>query len=208
MRICLLLAILIASIHAFADENIAVMGVIGDKIIMRVDGSIRTLSMHETSPEGIRLLSIDSEHRQVLLDVNGKKKRYILGAGTESSRGSTIIKPDKIGMYRVDGRINNNKVSFIVDTGATFVTINQAVADKLNIDKSEAKLRGQAETGNGMIPIYVVGRNKVEVGGLVLKNIDIAVHEGKYPKQALLGMSFLKKVKIEHVSGSLRLKKR
>lgn len=204
----LFLVFIIVSLCTVAEEGIAVMGLIGDKAMMKINGAHRTLSIDETSPEGVTLLSIDAKRRYVMLDINGKREKYLLGVGTDSGSQSVIIKPDEVGMYRINGKINDKEVPFIVDTGATFVTINKNVADRLDIDESDAKLKGTAETANGEIPIYVVSMDKIEIAGLTIKNVDVAVHEGEYPSKVLLGMSFLKKVKMEYINESLRLDKR
>ena len=206
-RVCAGITLAITCVQVIAEPDIAVTGLIGERALLRINGNYHTLAVEESGPAGIRVLSIDKGRRYVVLNVNGERRKFLLGAGTGSGRQSVTIKPDRAGMYRIEGKINDTKVPFIVDTGATFVTINRNMADELGINESHAKMKGQAETVNGKVPIYIVGMARVEVAGLTIEGVDIAVHKGDYPSIALLGMSFLKKTSMEHVGDNLRLKK-
>ncbi len=63
----------------------------------------------------------------------------------------------------------------------------------------------ESETANGLVTIYIVKLASVEIGGIKINNVEVAIHEGEFPSQVLLGMSFLKQIKMEREGSILSL---
>ena len=63
------------------------------------------------------------------------------------------------------------------------------------------------ETACGMIDAHSVTLQSVNVGGLRVDNVPATVVEGTYPATILLGMSYLRHVKIQEHDGMLSLSK-
>jgi len=102
------------------------------------------------------------------------------------------------------------KTNFIVDTGATFTIINTALAKKLGLNLNNAQTV-KLMTGNGLIKASKTYVKSIEVGGLTVKNVEVAIADMGTSKElpGLLGMSFLKnfKVTIDKSAGKLTLEK-
>jgi aspartyl protease family protein len=62
----------------------------------------------------------------------------------------------------------------------------------LGIDFKNNSRVAESETANGLVTIYIVKLASVEIGGIKINNVEVAIHEGEFPSQVLLGMSFLK----------------
>lgn len=191
--------------HAHAAE-VRIMGLFSNKAVLMIDGNRRILAAGETSPEGVKLISADSE--TAVLEINGQRQERRLGTHIGSSftaakKRSTRITPTG-GMYMSDGRINNRSVEFLVDTGATFVVMNSQYADRLGVDYQEGQL-GMVETASGMEKAWQVKLDSVSVGPVQVRNVDGMVLEGAMPSKVLLGMSFLSRVEMERVGTVLVL---
>ena len=191
-------------------QDILVQGLFRDMVIVRVDGNRRKLSIGETSPEGIKLISSTSE--QAILEVNGKRGIYTLGGEVRASfsspeKAQAMIR-SKHGMYSVSGFVNRQPIDFLVDTGATWIALNENHAYKLGINFRYIGKPGWVSTASGKAKVYKIKLDNVRIGGIVLTNVDAAVLEGNSPEVALLGMSFLNRVSMKHEGNLLVLEKK
>lgn len=191
--------------------DITVVGLFSGKAVVTVNrGAPRTLSVGEQTPEGVRLVSADS--RQAVLEVEGKRLTLEMGQHFETaeqtgSRSSVTLAPDARGHFVVDGQVNGAPMRFLVDTGATFVSLPAAEASRLGIDLRGAR-RGVSQTANGPVTVYRVTLESVTIGGVTIYNVEASVHESRGLDIALLGMSFLNRTEMRRDGGSLTLTKR
>ena len=131
----IVLVVSLAPSLGFAVDKISVLGLFKDKAIINVDGKQRVLKVGEPSPEGIVLISANSE--EAVMEVDGETASYRLGShiGTiydKPAEGPVVqIWPDSYGMYNIIGNINSYPVTFLVDTGATLIAINKNEARRL-----------------------------------------------------------------------------
>ena len=190
--------------------DIVVLGLFKNKAIVQIDGKQRTLKKGKASPEGIILISADSE--TVILEIDGKQKEFKLGRHIGSSYKQKKQAEAKImpvnGMYSITGFINGQPVTFIVDTGATWVSMNVHHARSLGINFRYIGKRSYVSTANGMVPIYKITLNKVRVGEIELTNVAAGVIEGNSPTQVLLGNSFLNRVEMQRQGQVMLLKQK
>ena len=100
--------------------------------------------------------------------------------------------------------MNRVPVRFMVDTGATMVSLPQRDADRLGIDYRAGR-RASTHTANGVATVYVVKLDTIRIGDIELHNIDALVHEGGGLDQALLGMSFLNRVSMQRDGATMTL---
>lgn len=191
--------------------DVTVVGLFSGKAVVTVNrGAPRTLSVGEQTPEGVRLLSADS--RQAVLEVEGKRLTLEMGQHFETaeqtgSRSSVTLAADSRGHFMVDGQVNGAHVRFLVDTGATFVSLPASEAARLGIDLRGAR-RGVSQTANGPVTVYRTTLESVSVGGVTLYNVEAAVHDSRGLDVALLGMSFLNRTEMRRDGLSLTLTKR
>lgn len=197
---------------SFAVDKIVINGLFKDEAIVSIDGKQRVLRKGKASPEGVLL--IESNSKEAIIEIDGQQKAYVLGTefGGNFSRPTSgkklIITPDSGNMYNIHGSINGFPVAFVVDTGATLVSMNSNVAKKLGIDYKLNGQRGLSNTASGQSKIYIINLKKVKVGDIELYNVKGAVHEGSFPLTTLLGMSFLGKLDMKREGRIMELEKK
>src|SRR6478672_2613402 len=136
MRIASLLAALALAAPAAATE-VNVIGLFPGKAVVVIDrGAPRTLSVGDTVG-GVKLLAADSKGATV--EVDGRRDTLQMGQHFESAaqtgeRRSVTLAPDDRGHYVADGQVNGAHVRFLVDTGATLVSLPSTEATRLGID--------------------------------------------------------------------------
>jgi len=205
--------ILLAGMESLsAVEKITVLGLFRDRAVVRIDGKQRILSPGKASPEGVLLIRANS--REAVLEVDGRRDTYTLGDHIGSSfkkpAGGNIstIAPDGNGMYWVNGSINGFQVSFVVDTGATLISMNRHEATRIGLNYKLEGRESTSSTAAGMSKIYIVNLDSVRVGDIELEDVRAAVHDSDYPEAVLLGNSFLNRVKLNRDGRILTLEDR
>ncbi|MFT5395922.1 MAG: aspartyl protease family protein [Gammaproteobacteria bacterium] len=207
------LLVLLVSNPAIAIEKIVINGLFKNKAIVTIDGKQRVLKKGKASPEGVLLIEANS--KQAIIEIEGNQEVYMLGThiGSNKTKKPTggeklIIVPDRGGMYSLSGSINGSPVSFVVDTGASAVSMNSNVAKRLGIDYKLTGKKGMSYTASGKDEIYIVKLKRVRVGNIELQNIEGVVHEGGFPVTTLLGMSFLGKLDMKREGRIMELEKK
>ena len=208
-----LMLALLAPTPAAAVERIEVMALFKDRAVMRLDGRQRMLVAGERSPEGVLLLEADANGAMV--EVDGERRTLGLGnrisssyAPPEGAEDIVHVGPDNRGMYVLNGSINGFQVRFLVDTGASHIAINSRLARRLGLQYMVEGRQGVTSTASGMTTSYQVSLDSVRVGDIELRGVAATVLDGDFPREALLGMSFLGKVDINRDGGILQLKRK
>jgi aspartyl protease family protein len=210
-RHCIAAALCVAAAGIAHATNVNVIGLFPGKAVVVIDGGApRTLSVGNRTPEGVLLVSADS--KSATLEIDGKRETLEMGQHVENaaqtgSRSSVTLSTDASGHYITAGRVNGGEVRFMVDTGATMVTLPYADARRLGIDLSRAR-PATSMTANGPVQVYRVKLDTVQVGDLVMTNVDGIVHSGNALDIALLGMSFLNRTEMRREGANLMLIKR
>jgi len=195
-----------------AVDKIVVVGLFKGKAIVQLDGKQRVLIAGKPSPEGVILISANSE--EAVLEVDGVRDRYTIGTHIGSSfKGPTgqktvSIAPDSQGMYWVSGSINDFQVKFMIDTGATLISMNKHQAKRIGLDYKMKGVQSLSSTASGIAKIYLVKLKKVKIGDIELHDVKGAVHDSDFPQVILLGNSFLSKVDMLREGALLQLQKK
>lgn len=213
--LCLTLTSVANAVRYKTDIDVVVMAIFGDTVILTVDGNKHKLKVGDKTPEGIKLVAVDSD--EVILRINKKNSSHSLGSQTSFDNTKTLTPKNKKNatakiwpqndMYVTQGSINNFSVQFMVDTGATWVAMSEVVAKRLGINYYRGR-KGYAGTASGVAAIYKVTLDKVKVGGIELRNVPAAVISGYGSHQVLLGNSFLKRCEMTRTKSVMILKKK
>lgn len=189
--------------------EVTVLGLFKNRAVLRIDGVQHILKVGETSPEGVHLLAASADAATFLDD--GVEKTAPLGdhialGFTPSQRSEQVVlSRGRGGMYLVPGMINGRSVDMMVDTGATFVSMNRAVARHLGLRYREDGQEVRMSTASGETVGYKLALRSVRIGGIELSDVEAVVSDSDYPEITLLGMSFLGKLDIEHRQGGTML---
>lgn len=186
-----------------------VVGLTAGKAVLTIDGKPRTLGVGAVSPEGVRLVAASSDG--AVVEIDGRRQALTLGSGTYRANSSpsagAILAGDARGHYFTTGSINGVGVKFLVDTGATLISLSDREAKRLGVNYLRGE-RGMVATANGPAAVYRTKLDEVRVGDIVLHNVDAWVIEGDRLSTALLGMSFLNRVDMKRDGANLVLTKR
>ena len=202
---CLLFGV--SCVHA-ADVGLA--GVFPGKALLTINGgSPRIVAVGAKTDEGVKVISIEGE--TATLEVDGKKRVLRVGqnvASQPSGSGpaSATLTADLAGHFITTGSVNGTSVRFIVDTGASMISLGASDARRVGIDASKGQV-GMANTANGQAMVSRVKLDTVRVGDIVLNNVDALVHQQDMPV-VLLGMSFLNRMEMQRNGDTMTLKKR
>lgn len=105
--------------------------------------------------------------------------------------------------YVASGSINGVEVTFMVDTGATTVSIPAHLSDKLGLRSGAPQM---VNTANGVVETRATTIHELRLGTITLNNVRANINPGMHGDEILLGMSALKNIEFTHRDGTLTLK--
>jgi len=206
----LLLLALCTSYMERVWADVGLIGIVSNKAIVSIDGApARTLSPGQEYM-GVTLVSVQGETATLLID--GKRRTMRIGQNAigdpnGSPDASVTLVADRRGMFRTTGAINGTPIKFLVDTGASMVSLGASDARRLGLNLENAP-KNSFSTANGRVLKYVIKLDTVKLGDIVLHNVDCAVNPDQDMPYALLGMSFLSRVNMLREGDAMTLKKR
>ena len=190
--------------------DITVSGLFTNKAVVQIDGGpLQTLSIGQKTPQGVVLVSVDRE--SATFDVDGTRMTLGLGRARMSATPPVVesvsITADVRGHFTADGQVNGQTVRFVVDTGASLVSIPVSEARRLSLDYQKGQ-KARMNTANGATTGYLVQLDTVKVGGITLHGVDAVVIEGTGFGSPLLGMSFLNRMNMKREGDIMTLTRR
>ncbi len=124
----------------------------------------------------------------------------------QASGRSLDIPRDARGHFAADGRIDGQRINFMVDTGASVVALNEKSAARFGLRPSRSDYNATVSTANGTIKAARTRLAMVELGGLVVRDVEALVLPDEALSENLLGLSFLSKLKrFEYANGKMVL---
>lgn len=190
--------------------EIQILGLMTGKAVVQIDGGKqRTMSVGDTTPDGVKLISANSQ--QAVFEVNGKRQTMTMGAtmmfagggGIPADRQRAVLAGNNQGHFVTAGSINGIGVRFLVDTGATVVAMSMDEAKRLGINY-QAGQKTMTMTANGVVPSYKVKLDSVKVGEIDLTNVDGMIVPAPMGV-VLLGMSFLNRTEMKRDGDQMTL---
>jgi aspartyl protease family protein len=191
-----------------STPGVAYNGRLGNRALLVIGGQPKTVGVGETV-EGVRLVALQDDTAQVV--ANGQRLSLRLGAAPISLGGSSgpapgtrvVLTADLGGHFFGAGTINGRAVRFMVDTGATVVSLSQAEADRIGLPFRDAP-RAVASTANGEVPVHRVMLQSVRLGDVTVPMIEAVVMPAAMP-HVLLGNSFLQRFQFKRENDVLTL---
>ncbi len=98
------------------------------------------------------------------------------------------------GHFRADARINGRPLRMMVDTGASMVLIPFERAAAIGIDPELLRFSMLVSTANGTTTVAPVRLTTVQVGPIVVRDVEAAVARRNRLATPLLGMSFIEEM--------------
>lgn len=117
------------------------------------------------------------------------------------------IQADRSGHFLVRGRINGTPVTFLVDTGATRVTLSEADARRAGLRPLATDFTHRVNTARGPAMTAAATLRSIEVGPIEVRDVPALVVDSDLGV-SLLGMSFLNRLSRYSVEdGALELRR-
>ena len=192
-------------------QTVSLSGSMANKALLVIDGTPRTVATGSTQA-GVKLVSVNTA--EAVVEINGKRVLLTQGGtpvnlGGEASAGSglqVVLNASSGGHFVSSGSINGKTVRFMVDTGATFISISQQEADRIGLNYKSGT-RGYSQTANGPVPVFRTTLDSVRVGDVQVFNVDAVVIPMPM-EMVLLGNSFLSRFQMRRDNDVMRLEKR
>ncbi len=193
-----------------ATPVLRVMALFADKAMISIDGKNTVMNKGDVV-QGVTLVSANGRNATLRMP-DGRVQILTLN----SSIGAAYKKPVRRkltifsggnGMFMTSGLINGHSIGFILDTGASFISMSSQQAERLHIAYKKGR-RGLVQTASSTVPVWHIVLDRVKVGNISVANVEAVVLPGNSPPRALLGMSFLKHVKLRRNGSAMTIEQK
>jgi aspartyl protease family protein len=215
-RILAALCLFVAG-SAGAQTHVTVSGVMSDKALLSVNGAQPRVVRPGEIIGGVRLVGVGAQGVEIVLD--GRRHVLAIGQGVHAPSGKAatdagtppagrvVLTADGQGHFIASGTVNGLPVRFMVDTGASLVTLPGSVARRAGVNLSGAT-PVVVNTANGQARAQRVVLNSVKIGQISINLVEALVLDDAALAQPLLGMSFLNRTNMLREGDTLVLTQR
>jgi aspartyl protease family protein len=206
------LGLSLALCGAAQAESVALAGMLGSKALLVVNGSApKTVAAGETHL-GVKVISTSGD--EAVIELSGKRQTLRVGESPVSqggnggaSGGSRIVLTESGGgHFMTTGQINGRAAQFMVDTGATFIAMGIADAERMGLNYKSGQ-SVHMSTANGESTGYHIKLSSVRIGDVSVYEVDAVVIPQAMPF-LLLGNSFLSRFQMKRENSVMTLDKR
>jgi aspartyl protease family protein len=129
--------------------------------------------------------------------------REVTGRIALDSAREVVLMRNRQGHYLATGQINGEVVEFLLDTGASDVSIPATIAARARLERGPAV---SYQTANGTITAYQTRIPLLELGNIALHDIRASINPHMQDETILLGMTFLKHLEFTQRGDTLILR--
>lgn len=116
-------------------------------------------------------------------------------------RRTLVLEANRQNHFVTAGLINGQRVTLLLDTGATTVTVPDDMRRRLGLQRGA---EGIAYTANGRVKVYRTHIDRLRIGEIELESVEANLNPGMNGGDAiLLGMSALSQVQFTQRDGKL-----
>jgi len=113
----------------------------------------------------------------------------------------TVIAMRADGHFWVKAQLNGEPVDFMIDTGATYTTVPQSVAQRTGLAASEDGEGRLLDTANGTVVARMGLAHSLRLGTIEASDLPLAVLPDTQNDTAVIGMNLLSQMKSWRVEG-------
>ena len=113
------------------------------------------------------------------------------------------LRRNRFGHYLAVGSINGQRVEFLLDTGASDVSIPAGLARHLGLQAGAPRVY---QTANGPITAYATLLDELRIGEIMLRDVRASINPAVDDIGILLGMSVLKQLEFTQRGDTLILR--
>lgn len=122
------------------------------------------------------------------------------GQAIATDGGALEFRRDKSGHFPIEAQVNGRLIRFVLDTGATRVSLTPADARALGFDPADLEFVLPVETANGSTFAAPIELDLIEIGSIRVERLSALVMAAD-GDQSLLGMNFLNRLSGFSVEG-------
>ena len=213
-RCVALVAVTLISSGAAHAGAVALVGMLGSKALLVVDGTPpKTVAVGDTY-QGVKVISTSGD--QAVVEQSGKRATLRVGDAPVSFGGNMgagraggtriVLTAGTGGHFMTTGQINGKAVQFMVDTGATAVAMSAVDAERAGINYKNGQ-PVMMSTANGTAEGFRIKLSSVRIGDVEVFDVDAVVTPLAMPYM-LLGNSFLTRFQMTRENDQMTLVKR
>jgi aspartyl protease family protein len=194
-------------------QSVALQGMLGNRALLIVDGGAPTSVAPGASHQGVKVIATRGD--EAVIEVAGQRRTLrvgespasVGGAGASALRGNRVVlTAGSGGHFTTPGAINGRATQFLVDTGATAVSLGAAEAERMGIAYRDGR-PVQLGTANGVATGWLVRLASVRVGDVEVFDVEAVVGQQAMP-YVLLGNSFLTRFQMRRENDQMVLERR
>lgn len=114
-----------------------------------------------------------------------------------------VIRSNRAGHYLLPGTINGEQVTFLLDTGATQVSVPAHLQERLGLTPGNSM---RSMTANGPVTVRATNIDELAIGPFLFQNVSGHLNPGFQGNEILLGMSVLRQLEFTQSGGTLTLR--
>jgi aspartyl protease family protein len=194
-------------------QGVLLQGMLGSKALLVVDGGAPRIVAPGETVGRVKVVSTSGD--TAVIEIDGRRQTLRIGeapvsvgssAPAPGSGSRIVLNAGSGGHFMTEGRINDQQVRFMVDTGATTVAMSEAEARRIGLKYKEGRI-AMVATANGPVTTWLVKLSSVRVGDVEVREVDANVVPAPMP-YILLGNSFLNRFQMKRENDLMVLERR
>lgn len=159
-----------------------------------VGGSTAIPTIYQRDPESVRTF-LKSALEDTASEVAAPDRKFTNQLKTKVLLGRRVaIQAGPDGHFQGSFKLNGRKVEAMVDTGATYIAINRSLADRIALGLRDDDFKYQVNTANGRVAAAATTIDSIQIGRIHIENVEAVVLDDESLGEALIGMSFLRRL--------------
>ncbi|WP_316366951.1 retropepsin-like aspartic protease family protein [Candidatus Thiodiazotropha sp. CDECU1] len=134
------------------------------------------------------------------LDKRNNPNRDLQVTTIGGGKTGVVLQRNRAGHYVAPGRINGIDVTFLLDTGATYVAVSSSLAERAGLQRG---MPMQSRTANGVVRSWLTRIDRLQLGPIEMREVKATILPSMPDGEVLLGMSFLKHLSLRQQGGEL-----
>ncbi len=190
------------------DQNLSLIWAVGALVLVASALFSRRIGFGEIVRTTLAWVAIFAvfivafSYKDQLIGVWSHVSSQVTGEHGQEIVGTTLrIRQSADGHFWVDTMVNDTRVRFLVDSGATTTAMNLGTAMDTKVDVSEFGFPVILTTANGDVEAMRGSIQNLQVGSMSAKQLPIVVSEA-FGDSNVIGMNFLSKLKSWRVEGN------
>ncbi len=205
-----LLASLLVAPSLAQAQAVALAGILGSKALLVVDANPPKAVGAGDEYQAVKVLAVTKD--EATIEVNGARRTLRLGEAPVSvgARGGSgkriVLMADSRGHFVNTGTINGRMMQYMVDTGATTISIGRTDAERMGLNYQGGE-PVRMNTANGVAQGWRMRLDSVRLGDVEVLGVDAIVTPQPMP-YVLLGNNFLTQFQMTRLNDQMVLEKR